>query len=164
LRLAEPTAENCVVSAFPDLRPYLDPERVLFLPGSPDKRQALLTIGERLCRHPAVPDHAAYIKAIFDREYVTSTGIGGGVAVPHAQLPGITDFVLALGLCPDGIDFAAKDSKPVRVVVMIAAPTDDRPAYLKTLAGVASRLNRPSSLLAMLAARDGTEAIAAFLS
>jgi mannitol/fructose-specific phosphotransferase system IIA component (Ntr-type) len=152
------------LSAFPDLRPYLDPERVLFLSGAPDKRQALLTIGERLCRHPAIPDRDTYLKAIFDREYVTSTGIGGGVAVPHAQLPGITAFVLALGLCPAGIDFAAKDGKPVRVVVMIAAPTDDRPAYLKTLASVAARLNRPSSLQAMLAARDGAEAIDAFLA
>lgn len=153
-----------MLSAFPDLRPYLDPERVLFLPGSPDKRQALLTIGERLCRHPHIPDRAAYLKAIFDREYVTSTGIGGGVAVPHAQLPDIVDFVLALGLCPDGIDFAAKDAKPVRVIVMIAAPTDNRPAYLKTLASVAARLNRPSALQAILAAQDGAGAIAAFLA
>jgi mannitol/fructose-specific phosphotransferase system IIA component (Ntr-type) len=153
-----------VLSAFPDLAPYVHPDRVLFMPGSPGKREVLLTLGDRIAQHPAITNRAAYLKALFDREDVTSTGVGGGVAVPHAQLASITGFVIAIGICPGGVDFAAKDGNPVRIVVMIAAPTTDRPAYLKILASVAARLSRPEITTRMLAAGDAEAVIDAFIA
>ena len=152
-----------MASAFPDLTPFVHPQRVLFFDGMPSKRDALLRMIDLLVRAPEVGNGPAYAQAIFDREDVTSTGIGGGVAVPHAQLPSVTAFTIAIGVCRQGIDFAAKDARPVRVVVMIAAPTSDRPAYLKILASVAARLNRPMLVAHMIEAGDSNAAIAAFL-
>jgi PTS system fructose-specific IIC component len=153
-----------VLSGFPDLTPYLAPERVLYLTGSPSKRDALLTLGAAVSAHPQVTNPAAWLKAVFDREDVGSTGVGGGIAVPHAQHPTVGDFVLGLALCRDGMDFAAKDGRPVQVLTMIAAPVGDRPAYLKVLASVASRLNRAGVVQAMLAARDPAHTLDAFLA
>jgi PTS system fructose-specific IIC component len=152
-----------VLAGFPDLTPYLAPERVLHLTGSPSKRDALLALGAAVSKHPHVTNPAAWLKAVFDREDVGSTGVGGGIAVPHAQHPTVTDFVIGLGLCHEGMDFAAKDGRPVHVLTMIAAPVGDRPTYLKVLASVAARLNRAGAVQAMLAARDPTHMLGVFL-
>ena len=152
-----------MASAFPDLAPYVHPSRVVFLPGMPSKRETLIALVDHLAELPGIGNRAAFLQAILDREDVTSTGIGGGVAVPHAQLSTITIFAIAIAVCPVGIELAAKDDKPVRVVVMIAAPSSDRPAYLKILASVAARLNRSDLVARLLEARDGQEVIARFL-
>ncbi len=152
-----------MASAFPDLAPYVHPSRVVFLPGMPSKRETLIALVDQLAALPGIGNRAAFMQAILDREDVTSTGIGGGVAVPHAQLSTITIFAIAIAVCPSGIEFAAKDDKPVRVVVMIAAPSRDRPAYLKILASVAARLNRSDLVARLLEAKDGQDVIARFL-
>lgn len=152
-----------MLAGFPDLSPYLAPERVLHLTGSPSKRDALLMLGTAISAHGNVTNSKAWLKAVFDREDVGSTGVGGGIAVPHAQHPSVTDFVLGLALCREGIDFAAKDGRPVHVLTMIAAPVGDRPAYLKVLASVASRLNRAGAVEAMLATHDPMHTLEAFL-
>jgi mannitol/fructose-specific phosphotransferase system IIA component (Ntr-type) len=151
-----------VLRAFPDLRPFLAPGRVLTLQGSPSKREILVQVARTFNGHPAITDHRGWLKALYDREEVTSTGIGGGIAIPHAQHPGITAFVLGIARSPLGCDFAAKDGLPVRLLVMMAAPPDDRPTYLKVLAAIATRLNQPTVMAAMLAAPTPQAVIDAF--
>ena len=148
--------------AFPDLRPFLNPARVLTLTGSPSKREILVAVARTFASHAAIGDHRGWLKALYDREDVTSTGIGGGIAIPHAQHPSISQFALAIARCPYGIDFAAKDGQPVRILVMMAAPPDDRPTYLKVLAGIAARLNNAKVMEAILAAPDSQAVIDAF--
>lgn len=150
--------------AFPDLRPFLDPARVLTLSGSPSKREILVAVARTFANHSAIGDHRGWLKALYDREDVTSTGIGGGIAIPHAQHPTISQFALAIARCPYGVDFAAKDGQPVRVLVMMAAPPDDRPTYLKVLAGIAARLNTKKVIEAVLAAPDSQSVIDAFVA
>jgi len=153
-----------VFRAFPDLRPFLDPARVLTLPGSLSKREILVTVARTFANNPAIGDHRGWLKALYDREDVTSTGIGGGIAIPHAQHPSIRGFALAIARCPYGVDFAAKDNQPVNILVMMAAPPDDRPTYLKVLAGIAARLNNQKLLEAVLAAPDAHAVIDAFVA
>lgn len=148
--------------SFPDLRPFLDPQRVLTLSSGLSKREILVQVARTFIGHPAIGDHRGWLKALYDREDVTSTGIGGGIAIPHAQHPANREFVLAIARFPSGVDFAAKDGQPVRVLVMMAAPPDDRPTYLKVLAGIAARLNSAKVMEAVLAAPDAPGVIDAF--
>jgi mannitol/fructose-specific phosphotransferase system IIA component (Ntr-type) len=153
-----------VFRAFPDLRPFLDPTRVVTLSGMPSKREILVTVARTFATHTAIGDHRGWLKALYDREDVTSTGIGGGIAIPHAQHPSIREFALAIARCPYGVDFAAKDGQPVRLLVMMAAPPEDRPTYLKVLAGIAARLNTKKVMEAVLAAPDPQAVIDAFVA
>ena len=123
-----------------DLAPYLHPERVVFLNGTPSKRDALLYIAEVTAAQFPPKDRAAFVKAIFDREDVTSTGIGNGVAIPHARLPTLPGSLITVAICLSGIDFTSRDGKPVQIVIMIAARDRDRAEHLRVLASVASRL------------------------
>lgn len=67
----------------------------------------------------------AAVRGIERRERLGSTGIGTGIALPHAKLPGLTEVVGVLATLPAGIDFEAIDGKPVQVVCLFLRPESD---------------------------------------
>lgn len=135
-----------------DLRQVMDDGRVLFLPAGIDKSGALSVLAEVTAADPRVGSRDEFLHALHDRERVSSTGIGGGIAVPHAKLASIEGFVVSVGISRAGIPFEAKDGHPVQIVVMIAASEREREAYLRVLATVAARLKQPGVCEALLAA------------
>ena len=78
--------------------------------------------------------------AILERERLLSTGFGLGLAIPHAKLKGIEDFVVAVGVHKKGVDFDSLDDKPVHVLVMILGPDSRQEEYLKVLSRVTAFL------------------------
>ncbi len=134
-----------------ELGPFLNAKRVVFMTGAPAKREVLLQLADLTTTGFQPRDRASFIKAIFDREDVTSTAIGAGIAIPHARLPTIDDCVISIAIIPDGIPFDARDGAPVRIVAMIAARDRDRSEHLRVLASVAAHLqdrNRRDQLIA----------------
>ncbi len=85
-----------------------------------------------------VQDTEAVVQALLERERVMSTGIGGGVAIPHAQTPAVQSLAVSLCRPSQGIDFASLDEKPVRLVFMIVGP-EERGGFIRILARI-SRL------------------------
>ncbi len=118
-----------------NLSDYLTPERIVRLPPS-DKEGCLSQMVSVLSQAPDIQDPDALLKAIVERENILSTGIGFGIAVPHAKIPSVARFVMALGICKDGIDFDSMDGEPVHIVVMIAGPDGQQDQYLRILARV----------------------------
>ena len=80
---------------------------------------------------------AAVVSAVLDRERAASTALDGGVAVPHARLPGLRAPIVAIGVCPEGVAFDAPDGRPTVVVVLLLTPLDDDGAQVELLAEVA---------------------------
>jgi mannitol/fructose-specific phosphotransferase system IIA component (Ntr-type) len=76
---------------------------------------------------------------VLGREAVMATGIGQGVAIPHAVLPGLAAPVAALGLVEPGVDFGAPDGEPARIAVLVVTPEGEDRAQLELLTE-ASRL------------------------
>ena len=144
-----------------DLSAYLDPSRIVFFNDAVTKHAALQALATELSQAPAVSDANAFMAAIFERERVSSTGIGNGIAVPHAKLPSIEGFAIAVGIAQDGIHFDSRDGEPVRILVMIAASDQQREAYLKVLATVASTLKRDEVCAALLTAQASDAVISA---
>jgi len=147
-----------------DLTPFLSADRVVFLPEGSEKDEILANLAEVTARSEAVTDGPAFARAIFEREEVSSTGIGGGIAVPHAKLPSVESFVITIGISRDGIPFDAKDGGLVHLVVTIAASDDLREDYLKVLATVASRFKDPDIYARVVAAEDPDTVVAALLA
>lgn len=75
----------------------------------------------------------AFYQAIIDREKIVSTGIGMGVAIPHAKLPGFDQFFIAIGVLQKPVDWNALDGSPVRLIFMIGGPDDKQTEYLQIL-------------------------------
>ncbi len=115
------------------LADFLSPGHVSWLTAT-TKDEALGALLGLLASSRAVKDPAALQQAIFSREVLMSTGVGYGVAIPHAHIPTVENFVLAIGVTSDGIPYNAPvDDDPVRLIVMIAGPDTERNAYLKLL-------------------------------
>ncbi|MHC5067054.1 MAG: PTS sugar transporter subunit IIA [Planctomycetota bacterium] len=144
-----------------DLAAHTASDRVCFLKPACNKDEALRTLAEACHGSPQVHDHAAFTSAIFDRERVSSTGIGNGIAVPHAKLPTIDGFTIAIGISRDGVEFEARDGAPVSIMIMIAASDKDRDTYLRVLATVAGLLKDADRRAALVAAEDATAVLAA---
>lgn len=79
------------------------------------------------------------LEAILERERLGSTGIGYGVAIPHARLKGVSGIVVIFGRSIKGVEFQAMDERPAHLFFLIAAPEDSNTAHLKVLARI-SRL------------------------
>lgn len=124
------------------LSQYLTAGRVIDL-RSRTKDAALLELVETLRGAPDVKDVDRVLQAVMERERVLSTGIGLGVAVPHAKIPNVPDFLLAYGRSREGLDFASIDDRPVHHLVLIVGPQDRQPRYLQFLASVTLTLKRP---------------------
>ena len=76
-------------------------------------------------------------RALVERERLRSTGVGSGVAIPHAKVSGLEQLVLAVGLSPRGVEFDAADEKPVHIFMTLAAPVNSTGEHLRALAKIA---------------------------
>jgi fructose-specific phosphotransferase system IIA component len=79
--------------------------------------------------------------ALYEREKLGTTGVGGGIAMPHARSSAIKDLTVAFFRSEKGIDFNSIDGKPVHLIFMLLAPISSGGPYLKLLAKI-SRLLR----------------------
>ncbi len=84
----------------------------------------------------------AVTKAVLAREKQATTGIGKGVALPHAKLAGLKKPVCAIGLAPEGIDFSALDSKPVYSVILLLSSPDNPDEHLQAMEAIFRHVQR----------------------
>ena len=82
-------------------------------------------------------------RAVLAREHVQATGIGNGVAVPHARLPGLKGPVVGVGISQEGLDFDAPDGRPARIVFLILTAPQDDGAQVELLADIGRIFEHP---------------------
>lgn len=97
---------------------------------------ALRTMIDALFDAGKLHDRESFYAAILDREKIVSTGIGMGVAIPHAKLHTYDDFFISIGILSKGVDWNALDSSPVRLIFMIGGPDDKQTEYLQILSSL----------------------------
>ena len=82
-------------------------------------------------------DREVLLDDTLDREHKGSTGIGKGIAIPHARTTGVTDLIGALGISQAGVDFEADDGQPCHLIFLILGHAKESTRYLKALSAVA---------------------------
>lgn len=141
---------------------YLDRESILFLDCS--ERD---TVIDQMIDHAAsrghIVDHELFYRGIYNREQVVSTGIGMGVALPHAKLQSVDHFFIIVAILKRGVDWQALDGAPVRIVFMIGGPDDKQTQYLQVLSSITEVIKDEDRRKKLLTARS-PEAIMALLS
>lgn len=108
-------------------------------------------------------DAAAAVEALLDRENLGPTGVGHGVALPHARIAGMTGVCGVFLRLEKPLDFDAVDRQPVDLVFALFAPKDSGVEHLKALALV-SRTLRDGAICAKLRANDSPETLFAVLT
>lgn len=89
---------------------------------------------EMAAKSKLVKDKNLLLKDIITRENLVTTGVGYGVAFPHAKTKATKGIVIAFGRSDQGVDFEAMDRQPVHLFFLIAAPEDAIGAHLKVMA------------------------------
>jgi mannitol/fructose-specific phosphotransferase system IIA component (Ntr-type) len=82
------------------------------------------------------------LQSVREREQVLSTGIGGGVAIPHGKTPLIDELVVAAGVCARPIEFDALDGAPVELCFLLIGPESAAGAHIKALSRISRLLRR----------------------
>lgn len=101
-----------------------------------DKAGAILEFARLLQVSGKVRDTEELIRVIMEREALGSTGIGEGVAIPHAKLPLLREIVVAFGRSSRGIDFHSVDGRPAHLFFLLVTPDDNPGEHLRTLARI----------------------------
>lgn len=108
-----------------------------------DKDSALRALAALACRNSTVAalgEDAVY-QHLHDREKQGTTGFGNGVALPHARVEGLDEFVVGIAVSRRGVDFAALDRKRCRIIFFILGPAEATADHLKALAAISRQLN-----------------------
>ncbi len=144
---------------------YLDSSTIVFLEAN-DRDEALLDLVNVLDNSHKLPDKQAFLQAIHNREKIVSTGIGMGVAVPHAKLDTFEDFFIAVGIQikEKGIEWDALDGFPVRLIFMIGGPEHKQTKYLQILSNLTGLIKNEDKRKKLLRARSPQEVIHIFNS
>lgn len=112
---------------------YLEKPLIVFLEEE-TREEAIASLVERLDVEGKLTDRDRFHQAILEREKIVSTGIGIGVAIPHAKMSHCSDFFIAIGIQKNkGIDWDALDGSLVRLIFMIGGPDNKQTEYLKIL-------------------------------
>lgn len=89
-----------------------------------DKADAIGQMVELLAKSGSLEDKKKFKQAILERECLSTTGIGEGIAIPHGKSSAVKRAALAAMVVPQGVDFASADGAPVHLLFMIAVPEE----------------------------------------
>ena len=145
-----------------DLIDLITPEAIVPALHATSKKQALQELSHHAEALTGLPDSEIY-SALTERERLGSTGVGNGIAIPHAKLAKLTRLWGLFARLPTPIDFNSIDEQPVDLIFMLLAPVNSGAEHLKALARV-SRLLRDTSICEKLRGSSDAAAIYALLT
>jgi mannitol/fructose-specific phosphotransferase system IIA component (Ntr-type) len=130
------------------------PELILSDLPATDSAEILRAFAARLAEAGAVKDADELFRRLREREQLSSTGIGSGIAIPHCKMPGLRQAVVAVGLAPQGIEFGAADGQPVRLFFVVVSPEADPAEHLRVLASISRWIKTGSHAERVLEIRE----------
>ena len=140
--------------SFPNVAPSLE---------ITNKKELLAKLIDMLQRSGKIGDPAPLLKSLLAREKIMTTGIGRGIAVPHAVSPEVKEQTIALARIPDGADFDSLDRAPVYFVFLLVGPLEAAGSHLKTLARI-SRLIQHTNFIESIKRAETAEEIIQILA
>ena len=106
-----------------------------------DKKEAILSLAEILDQAGRLNNKEEYVKSVLEREELSTTGVGFGVAIPHGKTNAVKVPSLCFGRCAEKLEWESLDDKPVEVIFLIAVPENsDQDEHLHILAALSRKL------------------------
>ncbi|MBI5250766.1 MAG: PTS sugar transporter subunit IIA [Desulfomonile tiedjei] len=137
---------------------FLIPDGIISSLAAKSKEQVLAElVGPIADANPSI-NKEHLIETLVGRENLGSTGIGGGVAIPHGKLDGLKGLAASFGKSDQGVDFSSMDNKPAHLFFLLVAPKNSAGDHLKALARI-SRLFKDPLLKAGLQQANSAEEI-----
>ena len=127
-----------------EINQLLSPDRIRIGLSGTSKSEVINAMVDLLEGHASIDSLESVRTAIFEREKMMSTGVGKGLGLPHAKTSAATETVAAFATTEEAVDFGSIDDEPVRLVLLLVGPEEDKSQHIKIL----GRISR-------LASRDG---------
>lgn len=122
-----------------------------------DKSAAINQLADLMEKGGSISDKQQYLKDVLAREASCTTGLGDGIATPHAKSAGVKKAALAAMTVPAGIDFESLDGNPARLLFMIAAPEGAADAHIELLQQLSTMIMDNDFKEALIAAKSKEE-------
>jgi PTS system fructose-specific IIC component len=135
----------------------LDPRLVLISPEVAGRDELFRCFASAFFDLGLVAQSEVVVKRLLEREAILSTGIGGGVAIPHAQIPGLGRLAMAASIHPSGISYPSLDNQPVRLVFCLLGDANTAADHLAGLARLARLARGKEALEALIEASSGDQ-------
>jgi mannitol/fructose-specific phosphotransferase system IIA component (Ntr-type) len=99
------------------------------------------------------------VSALKEREGIMSTGIGFGIAIPHAKIPSVNEIAFSVGISKQGIDFDSMDGQPVNIIILVIAGDKQHKEYLKILSSIMATLKDTEKRNAIIDSQNSEEVL-----
>ncbi len=126
-----------------------------------DKEEAIAELVEVLVRDGQIEDREGALDALYAREDKGSTGIGGGVAIPHTKRPDVDGVALAAGVSRDGVEFDAADGELVYLVFLVIAEEHKPGPNVEVLAEIGNMMQVPGLYRKLVESESAEEFVGA---
>lgn len=145
-----------------NIQELLSASRVTFDLQSTAKSEVINELIDILAADGKLSDKEQYKAAVLHREKEFSTGIGMGIAIPHAKDASVKEAALTLGISKKGIDYESLDGTLAHIFFLIAVPADSNDVHLKVLSFISRKLMHQEVRDNLMAARTYEDVLAAF--
>lgn len=106
-------------------------------------------------------NHEKLVKVLMERERLGSTGIGGGIGIPHGKLKNLQSLILGFGLSRQGVDFESMDGRPTHIFFLLLTPENSAGMHLKLLARISRMLKNTDFKERLMQSQTAEEILAA---
>lgn len=134
----------------------LDKSAIIANLKSTDKPGAITELAQAVSGSSNAPAQKI-AEVLMGREELGSTGIGGGIAIPHGKLDLVKDIHIGFGLSPSGVEYDSLDNKPVHIFFLLLTPENSTGGHLKVLAQISKLLKTASFKSGLMAAKSVDE-------
>lgn len=124
-----------------------------------DKASVISELVRHLCDVYSLDSFGEILDGVLEREEMMSTGVGHGLAIPHAKIDGISSPKIVGGISPAGIEFEAIDERPARIFFLVVSPKCESCEHVKILSELSRIMNNPDVRDKVTSAEDGTAVI-----
>ncbi len=136
----------------------LGPDRISIDIQASTKHAVIDEMIDMLGGHPAVTSIDDVRRSVHDREALMSTGVGSGLALPHAKTVGVSETIAAFGIIKPGIEFESVDGLPVELAFLLVGPESARSEHIRVLSWISRLMNRAEVRESLLRA-DSPDAV-----
>ncbi|MEN8772124.1 MAG: PTS sugar transporter subunit IIA [Akkermansiaceae bacterium] len=141
------------------LHKLVTPESVILELTETDHEEVVLEMIGHLCKIGKVSSGDCYCvgNAVLERESHIGTGLGSGVAIPHARVKGLKETLAVFGRSPEGVDFDCPDNAPSHLIFLMLVPDDQGARHLQLLSELARLFHQSDRRKALESAKTADE-------
>lgn len=144
------------------LSQFLDPQCIKLDLEAKRKKDTIREMVDLFFQTGKIKDSQKVQEEIIQREKMGTTGIGGGIAIPHIMTDQIHQTIMAFGRKKEGVKFDSLDEQPAYLIFLLVGPKQDARLHLKVLCGLSRFLHNPQFKKALLEAQENREIIRIF--